>query len=154
MFPDEGLEAVGRCIEEEHYIRVEVAEVVVEQHILVAVGVVEEICCVQVVVEKSILTAEVVCNPALVEGSSNLVGGCAEVVRNVHGPSLRNVKHYKHHCCSCFLLLCLHSLEPHHCHQKVVGCESADACFHPASFRKPMRQHPHQRQAEARQHSR
>lgn len=147
-------EVVARCIEEEHYVRVEA--VVVEQHILAAVGVEEE-HGVQVVVEKSILTVVVVCSPALVEGLSNLVEGCAGVVRNVHGLSLRNAKHCKDHygfCCVCFLLLCLHFLGLHHCRQKAVDCGSVDACFHPGSFQKSMRQHLHQRQAEARRHFR
>lgn len=149
-------EEVERCIEEEHYVRVEVVVVVAQQHTLVRVEVEEE-RWIQVVVGSSDLTAAAVCSPALVEESSNLAEGCAGVVRNVHGLSLRNAKHCNDHydfCCACFLLLCLHSLGLHRCHQKVVGCENVDACFHPGSFRKPMRQRPRQRQAGARRHFR
>lgn len=145
-------EVVELCIEEEHYIRV---EAVVERHNQVAVGVEEH--CALVVVGGSILTAVVICNPALVEESSNLVEGYAGVVRNVYGLSPRNAKYCKDHYCFCYaclLLLCLHSLGLHHCHLEVVGYEDAAACFHPESFQMPMRQRLHQRQAEARRHFR
>lgn len=164
MFLVEGSEEVAvRCIEEEHCIRVEVevevgvvAVVEVVQHNLVAVGVEEEHCA-QEVVGSSVLTAVVVCNPVLVEESNNLVEGCAGVVRNVYGLSLRNAKHCKDRylfCHACFLLLCLHFLGLHHYHQEEVGYEDVGACFHPESSRMPMRQRLHQRQAEARRHFR
>jgi hypothetical protein len=130
---EEEAAAAVRCIEEEHVVRV-----VFVSSTLIAV-VVEAV-------------AVEVCIPVSVELSS-LVEECVEAVRNVYGLRLRNAKYCEGHygfCFVYFLPLYLQLPGLHH-HQRVVGCEDLDACFHLESFQRPMLQHRHLRQAEAHQ---
>jgi hypothetical protein len=125
--------AAAQCIEEVHSVRV----VVVSSNLTVVV----------------VVAVEEVCIPVSAELSS-LVEECVEAVRNVYGPSLRNAKYCEGRCGFCcvdFLPLYLQLPELHR-HQRVVGCEDLDACLHLESFQRPMLQHRHLRQEEARQH--
>lgn len=123
--------AAGRCIGEQHFVRVVFASS-----------------------SLTVVVVEGVCIPASEELNS-LAEGCAEVVRNVHGLSLWNAKHCEDHynlCCACFLLLYPDFLVLRR-FLRMVGCENLGACFHLGSFQRPMLRRRQQRQAEAHQHS-